>query len=502
MSAQPAVEPPAAPTAVWPVGLPSSGDVAGWVRAAGEMVAGLRACLDGADVTVTAGDIQAIERVARRLDAARLAALARVDASGLAGHSGAASTGAWYARATRSTAADAASQVNLAKSLDDGLDRTSDAMAEGSLSTEHARVIARAIEDLPDDVTPAERDRIERHLVEQARLLDPARLRRAARRALEAIARPAEEVDAHHGATLREEEDRARARTRLTLRDNHDGTTSGSFTIPTFAASALRKIIQQMTAPRRQQQNAAWGAPGAAGTQGAPRAGGPSHATATRDAAADTAARDDAGAGQAFFRDAADEPAPTCRPPSDYTTDGQVDGKAMATDWAHAFGLAFVSLLERLPTDHLSHKVAATVVVTLDHDKLVSGLGAAGVDTGTEISAAEARRLACTAGIIPAVLGTTSVPLDLGRTTRLFSEAQRVALAGLYDSCAVDGCDRPFSWCEIHHTRPWADGGPTNLGNAVPVCSFHHHRLDDPNYSHTISTDARGTKTIRLYRRT
>ncbi len=174
----------------------------------------------------------------------------------------------------------------------------------------------------------------------------------------------------------------------------------------------------------------------------------------------------------------------------------------MATDWAHAYGLAFVSLLERLPTDHLPHKVAATVVITLDHHTLVTGLGAAGVDTGIEISAADARRLACTAGLIPAVLGTSSVPLDLGRSTRLFSQAQRVALAGLYDSCAVDGCDRPFAWCEIHHTRAWAEGGPTNLANAVPVCSFHHHRLDDPDFNHTITADHRGSKTIHLHRRT
>ena len=38
-------------------------------------------------------------------------------------------------------------------------------------------------------------------------------------------------------------------------------------------------------------------------------------------------------------------------------------------------------------------------MITLDHDTLVSGLGAAGVDTGIEISAADARRLACNAGI-------------------------------------------------------------------------------------------------------
>ena len=66
---------------------------------------GLRACLDVRDVTVTGSDIQAIERVARCLDAARLAALARIDATGVGDQSGASSVGAWLARATRADVA-------------------------------------------------------------------------------------------------------------------------------------------------------------------------------------------------------------------------------------------------------------------------------------------------------------------------------------------------------------------------------------------------------------
>ena len=103
---------------------------------------------------------------------------------------------------------------------------------------------------------------------------------------------------------------------------------------------------------------------------------------------------------------------------------------------------------------------------------------------------------------MPAVLGTTSVPIDLGRSARLFSEAQRVALAGVYDSCTVDGCDRPFAWCEIHHVEAWAAGGRTDLAGGVPACAYHHHRLDDPRYEHTVVADARGKKTIFLRRRT
>jgi hypothetical protein len=115
-------------------------------------------------------------------------------------------------------------------------------------------------------------------------------------------------------------------------------------------------------------------------------------------------------------------------------------------------------------------------------DALVHGVGAADLDTGIKISAGEARRLACNAGIVPAVLDGASVPLDLGRERRLHTSHQRRALALLHDSCAIAGCERPYAWCEIHHPHPWSQGGPTSLDNALPLCGHHHRRAHDPAY--------------------
>ena len=83
-------------------------------------------------------------------------------------------------------------------------------------------------------------------------------------------------------------------------------------------------------------------------------------------------------------------------------------------DWRHRRGLAFAELLEHLPTDHLHPRTAATVIVTIDHTVLAGALKAAHLDTDQTLSAGEARRLACGAAILPAVLGTKSVALDLG----------------------------------------------------------------------------------------
>jgi hypothetical protein len=142
----------------------------------------------------------------------------------------------------------------------------------------------------------------------------------------------------------------------------------------------------------------------------------------------------------------------------------------------------------------------------MDHHQLRDLLNerprVAHLDTGGDLSASEARRLACTAGIVPAVLGGASLPLDLGRANRFFTEHQRVALATAYDSCAAIDCDRPFAWAELHHQDPWASGGSTDLHLAVPLCGHHHRRVHDPGYHHRIDTDAGGTKTVTFTRRT
>src|SRR5581483_5556194 len=96
-------------------------------------------------------------------------------------------------------------------------------------------------------------------------------------------------------------------------------------------------------------------------------------------------------------------------------------------------GRAFCDLLEHVDRDSLPRHGgdATTVMVTIGLADLRSELGAAaigGLDAEERISASEARRLACTAEIVPVVLGGRSHVLDLGRGQRLFSPGQRKAL--------------------------------------------------------------------------
>ncbi|HEV7742163.1 MAG TPA: DUF222 domain-containing protein, partial [Pseudolysinimonas sp.] len=126
---------------------------------------------------------------------------------------------------------------------------------------------------------------------------------------------------------------------------------------------------------------------------------------------------------------------------------------------------------------------SVTMHVTVPLDALITGVGAAkiaGVDE--PMTASAARRLAASAEIIPVVLGSDSVPLDMGRAVRLATEPQRNALAIRDGGCIWPTCDAPPGWCEVAHVVPWAHGGGTDLDNLMLLCAFHHRCFDNDDW--------------------
>ncbi|HEY2089211.1 MAG TPA: DUF222 domain-containing protein [Mycobacterium sp.] len=115
------------------------------------------------------------------------------------------------------------------------------------------------------------------------------------------------------------------------------------------------------------------------------------------------------------------------------------------------------------------------IVVTLSYDQLMSGLGTACLDLVGDISATQARMLACEAKIIPVVLGGHGQPLDVGRARRSATPAQRCALAIRDGGCAFPGCDAPPQRCIPHHivlVRHEARDCP--IGGARPLALSRH----------------------------
>jgi len=118
--------------------------------------------------------------------------------------------------------------------------------------------------------------------------------------------------------------------------------------------------------------------------------------------------------------------------------------------------------------------IRTTIVVRMNRRDLDTGRGLGRID-GTEqpVSVGQLRRLAGDAGIIPEVLGGDSEVLDLGRTKRMFTRAQRLALVERDGGCAK--CHAPPEHCEAHHIRWWEQGGLTDLANGVMLCTRCHH---------------------------
>ena len=231
--------------------------------------------------------------------------------------------------------------------------------------------------------------------------------------------------ESHEAAVLAAEEARADATVSLTLVDDGEGRCHGRFTVPSHVGKALRRHLLALANPARHSD--------------------------------------------------------------DELTDEHGGWKPMS----RRLGEAFVEYVERYPVDHspMTAGVNATVVVTMSLADLLAEHATALLDDGSRMTAAQARRLACEAGIIPAVLGTSSQPLDLaappGSSPRPSASRSASATAGARRRVA-----RPLPpGCHAHHDDPWSRLGPTDLANGRLLCPRHHRLAHDSRYAMTVHAD-------------
>jgi hypothetical protein len=109
---------------------------------------------------------------------------------------------------------------------------------------------------------------------------------------------------------------------------------------------------------------------------------------------------------------------------------------------------------------------------------------------GTPVPQHVLDRLACDAAITRIVFGPAGQVLDLGRTQRLFTPAQRLALWARDQGCRFPGCRSP--WVQAHHVVPWQDGGATNLANGLSLCGHDHQGVHEGRWRITIDDAALG----------
>lgn len=86
-------------------------------------------------------------------------------------------------------------------------------------------------------------------------------------------------------------------------------------------------------------------------------------------------------------------------------------------------------------------------------------------------------RHVCDSGTLEIIVNERGKPLHHGLEKRLFTEAQRTALAIRDGGCRRAVCATPASWAEAHHIRHAAHDGPTDLENGILLCKTDHLEL-------------------------
>jgi hypothetical protein len=135
-----------------------------------------------------------------------------------------------------------------------------------------------------------------------------------------------------------------------------------------------------------------------------------------------------------------------------------------------------------------------TVVVHTDLSFLTGGDGGAELDVLGPLSREVARRLACDAKILVSADGPGGQSLNLGRTRRDPSDAQRIEIRRRDKGCRFPGCTHT-EFTDVHHLLHWTSGGATDLCNLVELCDQHHRFVHEMGWK--LSGDANVELTFR-----
>jgi hypothetical protein len=160
----------------------------------------------------------------------------------------------------------------------------------------------------------------------------------------------------------------------------------------------------------------------------------------------------------------------------------------------HRQAQALIALVNGASESASDVSARAEIVVHVDLETLQHGLHAGGTcrtALGADLPVETVRRLACEAEILPVVLDGRSVPIDVGRSKRLATVHQRRALEAIHPTCAIPDCEVFFDHCNVHHIDYWENGGATNLGNMVPLCSRHHHAAHEGGWKLKLDPETR-----------
>lgn len=404
-------------------------------------VAALEGALDGMPIAgwrglepgVLRSSAERLMRVEARVKAQLMAVTRALDETGAAKAAGASSMGAMLAGAFGGDKRAGEALVNQGKALE-AAPATETALAAGQIGAAQADIIAKAVADLPDDVTPEQKQACEDTLIGDADRRSLKDLRNRSRRITDQF-KPEPDVDQIENEGIEAREKAAWKRSEFWMSNDGDGTVRGGFRLPEAQADQLLAAVRAMSAPKRDHLR--------------------DHPGATDDATSESV----------YDRD---------------------------LDYRTRLGMGFAELCSRIPANVLSARsgFGATLMVHLDLKTLIDGLKAGTLSGGTRLSASQIRLMACNAGLIPQVFNGKPLPIDHGHEQRLFTKSQKQDMSARDGGCTAPGCEKPPEECEGHHWRQaWAAGATTTLDDGVLICPFHHRAIHNDNWQARKASD-------------
>jgi hypothetical protein len=409
----------------------------------------------GLSETVRTQRLLAWRRLLNRQEGLWLQELAALDAGGAAGADqgeAAASTASWLRRRLRMSAGAAHSAVRTARVLFRGrLPATAAALVAGELSSAHAAAVVDGTHQLPDQVVSA----AEPVLVEAARRLDPPQLRRLVGHLVQ-VADP----DGADRARERRQERRG-----LWLSATFDRMVAVNGLLEPEAGQTVLAALEPLARPAAADD---------------PRTG----SQRTADALTELARRALEGGRLPQAGGVRPQLLVTVDLDSLLGRSGSVGGDmgwAGPLDREACRRLACDGTLTRVVISRQPrHHRALDSDHGLYHDP--SAKAPSATRDPSEPAGLRQQLRAAVAKLPPVLGGAPSLPLDVGRATRVVAPAQRAALAVRDGGCVFPGCDRPLAWCDAHHLWHWVDGGPTDLANLALLCRAHHRRVHEEGW--------------------
>ena len=336
--------------------------------------------------------------------------------------------------------------VAQASAITRGLDRTGNRVGVDDVARAEAELVASACGLNPEDERPAVPKVLEVQAATWVSYLDP---------------------DGDEPRAEKVEEERG-----LWWSRRADGAIAGKFVATSEQGEQLISVLDALLAPRRKVEFPAAEFPAATGC------GEPAAAALGTQGCSGDVARDD-GDGDAEM------------PPEDPRTLPQRRMDALAS--------ILQAYAESPDAPRVGGEAPTLVIVTTDAG--LAGDSARGSarpedvphfeHTGEPVPPSFAAKVLCDGFVRVARQDANGEILDLGRRRRLFTTAQRRAIFVRDRHCRAPGCRAPARWCETHHAMPWSEGGPTDVGHGILLCSFHHHEVHRERLNVTHGPDGR-----------